>query len=73
MGNNILESNPIILGKKKKLSNQEQEYFQKINGILRNRYDQNLYSDDNLKISLEQKTFESNQFLQVQIEDISWI
>ena len=59
--------------KKKKLSNQEQEYFQKINGILRNRYDQNLYSDDNLKTSLEQKTFESNQFSQVQLEDISWI
>ena len=69
----ILESNPIILGKKIKLSTQEQEYFQTVNGILRKRYHQNLYSDDNLKTSLEQKTFESNQFSQVQLEDISWI
>ena len=73
MGNKILESNPILFGKNKNLNNQEKEYFNRVNNILRQSYLSNLYSDFNLEMSLDPKSFENTQFMEKKIEDISWI
>ena len=73
MGNKILESNPPIFGKKNYLSRKEEEYFNRVNLILHNNYRENLYSDYNLEVSLEQKNFENNVIKHGKLEDISWL
>ena len=73
MGNNIFESNPTIKGKNKKLSLKQKQYFNRVNTILRNNYLSNLYSDYNLQVSLEQKSFENSQLKPNKLEEISWI
>lgn len=73
MGNKILESNPTLFGKNKNLTNQEKKYFNRVNNILRQYYLSNLYSDFNLEMSLEQKSFEKEQSIEQKLEDISWI
>ena len=73
MGNTFLESRPMLYGKTNNFSAQENNYFGRVNDILKQNYENNLYSDENLKISLEQKSFESSQFIPVKIEDITWL
>ena len=73
MGNTFLESRPMLFGKTNKFSTQENNYFSRVNDILKQNYENNLYSDENLKISLEQKSFESSQYMQVKLEDITWL
>ena len=73
MGNILFESNPPIFGPQKSLLKEEQKYFNRVNAILHKKYRDNLYSDNNLEISLEQKSFENNQVIQPKLEDISWL
>ena len=60
---NVLESIPTVLGKKEDLSEEEQGYFNRINSLLHKDYRDNLYSDYNLEVSLEQKSFEDNRII----------
>ena len=75
MGSLIFESKPTIFGSSKSFSKKEQTYFNRVNTLLKNNYEQNLYSIENLEASLEQKYFNNNrQMKQKEIEeDISWI
>ena len=72
----IFESNPTIKGKTPHLSSQEKLYFNRVNTILKENYNTNLYSDDNLLLSFEAKSFTSNNLMppnKNQIQDISWL
>ena len=69
----ILESNPILKGSSISLNYLEHNYFSKVNSILRNNYETNLYSDTNLEISLQKKSFEQSQIIQGKLEDVSWL
>ena len=69
----FFESYPIIKGKSVSLNYLEKNYFSKVNTILRKNYETNLYSDTNLEISLQKKSFEQSQIIQGYLEDISWI
>ena len=73
MGNKLLESNPTIIGKNKTLSKGETQYFNRVNTILHNNYISNLYSDNNLAVSLEEKSFEQNFLKKTKLEDITWL
>ena len=74
MGNNFLESIPTVKGQNENLSVDEKKYFNKVNSILHIFYRNNLYSDYNLEVSLEQKSFENSQIIKKKIlEDISWL
>ena len=73
MGNNFLESSPPIKGPSVSLTNFEQKYFSKVNTLLRKNYIQNLYSDLNLEISLQKKSFAESQILQEPLKDINWL
>ena len=73
MGNKFLESNPPIFGKKNYFSQKEKEYFNRVNLILHKNYRENLYSDYNLEVSLEQKNFENTEIKHGKLEDISWV
>ena len=70
---NIFESIPTVLGEKKDLSKEEQTYFNRINSLQHKKYRENLYSDYNLEVSLEQKSFENNQIIKGKLEDITWL
>ena len=72
MGNNFLESSPPIKGPSIPLSLFEQKYFSKVNTLLHKNYMQNLYSDLNLEISLQKKSFLESQILQEELRDINW-
>jgi len=76
MGNKIFESKPTIIGFEKgtKLIKEEQNYFDRINTLLKLNYESNLYSTKNLIASLELKRFDKskNQIKHIK-EDISWI
>ena len=73
MGNKLFESNPEIIGSEKTLLKEEQDYFNRVKSILHSKYRKNLYSDFNLEISLEEKSFENTQIIQPKLEDISWL
>ena len=73
MGNKLLESNPTIIGKNETLSKEETQYFNRVNNILYNNYISNLYSDNNLAVSLEEKSFEQNFLKKTKLEDITWL
>lgn len=73
MGNKVFESKPIAIGKATKAPQEAQEYFKRINTILHDNYINNLYSDKNLEVSLDRKSFEHDPRSQNQIEDISWL
>ena len=72
MGNIFFESNPPIKGPSIPLSNIEQKYFSKVNSLLHKNYIDNLYSDTNLEISLQKKSFVESQILEDELQDISW-
>ena len=72
MGNNLFESNPTIKGPSIPLSSLEQKYFSKVNSLLHNNYTENLYSDTNLEISLQKKSFMESQILEEELVDIPW-
>ena len=72
MGNNLFESTPPIKGVSTPLSPLEENYFSKINSLLHKSYIQNLYSDSNLEISLQKKSFTESQILEETLVDISW-
>ena len=69
----IFESSPPIQGKSTSLTTQEQNYFSKVNTLLHKYYTNNLYSDYNLEVSLQKKSFDENQMVQEHLEDISWL
>ena len=73
MGNKFFESSPPIKGSSITLTPLEQKYFSKINSLLYKNYNQNLYSDSNLEISLQKKNFVDSQIYQDKLEDISWL
>ena len=73
MGNNLFESNPTIKGPSIPLSPLEQKYFSKVNSILHNNYTENLYSDSNLEISLQKKSFLESQVFEEELVDIAWL
>ena len=72
MGNNFLESSPPIKGPSIPLTKFEQKYFSKVNTLLHKNYMLNLYSDLNLEISLQKKSFLESQILQEELRDINW-
>ena len=72
MGNNFFESDPPIKGSSIPLSNIEQKYFSKVNSLLHKNYIDNLYSDTNLEIRLQKKSFVESQILEDELQDISW-
>ena len=69
----IFESTPPIKGNSISLTPLEQNYFSKVNTLLHNYYNNNLYSDSNLEISFQKKSFNDNQIAQDNLEDISWL
>ena len=69
----IFESSPPIQGKSTSLTSQEQNYFSKVNTLLHKYYTNNLYSDYNLEVSLQKKSFDETQMVQEHLEDISWL
>ena len=69
----IFESSPPIQGKSTSLTTQEQNYFSKVNTLLHKYYTNNLYSDYNLEVSLQKKSFDETQMVQEHLEDISWL
>ena len=69
----IFESSPPIQGNSTSLTSQEQNYFSKVNTLLHKYYTNNLYSDYNLEVSLQKKSFDETQMVQEHLEDISWL
>ena len=69
----LFESSPPIQGKSTFLTSQEQNYFSKVNTLLHKYYTNNLYSDYNLEVSLQKKSFDETQMVQEHLEDISWL
>ena len=69
----LFESSPPIQGKSIALTSQEQNYFSKVNTLLHKYYTNNLYSDYNLEVSLQKKSFDETQMVQEHLEDISWL
>jgi hypothetical protein len=69
----IFESSPPIQGNSTPLTSLEQNYFSKVNTLLHKYYTNNLYSDYNLEVSLQKKSFDETQMVQEHLEDISWL
>ena len=73
MGNLFnLESKPEIRGETPKISEEESNYFSRINTFLRDSYIKNLYSDENLKNSFELKSF-TVASSHPPTEDVTWL
>ena len=73
MGNLFnLESKPEIRGETQKISEEESNYFSRINTFLRDSYIKNLYSDENLKNSFELKSF-TVASSHPPTEDVTWL
>ena len=69
----LFESSPPIQGKSTFLTSQEQNYFSNFYTLLHKYYTNNLYSDYNLEVSLQKKSFDETQMVQEHLEDISWL
>ena len=71
----LLESTPPIQNKGNSISLTplEKNYFSKVNTLLHKYYNNNLYSDYNLEVSLQKKSFLENHITQDDLEDISWL
>ena len=69
----LFESSPPIQGNSTSLTSKEDNYFSKVNTLLYKYYTNNLYSDYNLEVSLQKKSFNENQIAQERLEDISWL
>ena len=69
----IFESAPPIKGDSISLTSSEQNYFSKVNTLLYKYYGTNLYSDSNLEISLQKKSFVNSKIMEEQLEEISWL
>ena len=69
----LFESSPPIQGNSTPLTSLEQNYFSKVNTLLHKYYTNNLYSDYNLEVSLQKKSFDETQMVQEHLEDISWL
>ena len=67
------ESKPEIRGDTPKISSNELDYFYRINTLKMKYYKDNMENIDNLKNSLEQKSFKSNPTQAKNIEDITWL
>jgi len=69
-----LESKPEIRGPTPKVSTpSESLYFSRVNKLLRKYYINNFYNDDNLKNSLELKSFKSNPSNANNIRNLTWL
>ena len=75
MGNLIkkLESIPEIRGSTPSVSFEESAYFSRVNTLFRKYYVDNLYNNQNLKNSLELKSFISNPTQPSNFDDITWL
>lgn len=67
------ESKPEIRGDTPKISTNELDYFYRINTLKMKYYKDNMENIDNLKNSLEQKSFKSNPTQAKNVEDITWL
>jgi hypothetical protein len=67
------ESKPEIRGDTPKISSNELDYFYRINTLKMKYYKDNMENIDNLKNSLEQKSFKSNPTQAKNVEDITWL
>ena len=69
-----LESKPEIRGPTPNVSTpSESLYFSRVNKLLRKYYINNFYNDDNLKNSLELKSFKSNPSNANNIRNLTWL
>ena len=69
-----LESKPEIRGPTPTISTpSEQNYFSRVNKLLRNYYISNMYNNNNLENSLELKSFVSNPTKPKNIQDQTWL
>ena len=74
MGNkNQIESQPVLKGNSPYINIEEKPYFDRVKQYLRNSYINNKYSDNNLSISLEIKSFKTNPSHPKNIQDVSWL
>jgi len=75
MGNKLnIESQPILRGDTPNIiSFEEKSYFDRIKLLQKDYYITNMYSDNNLNISLEIKSFKTNPIRPNNIQDISWL
>jgi hypothetical protein len=74
MGNKIpIESQPTLRGSNGDINIEAIPYFNRIKTFLRKSYVDNMYSDENLKMSLEYKSFKSNPTRPTDFEDITWL
>ena len=75
MGNKLnIESQPTVRGDYPNLiSLDEKSYFDRVKLLQKDYYNTNMYSDNNLNISLEIKSFKTNPIRPNNIEDISWL
>ena len=73
MGNLLQESHPPIKGESPDIKGNDKVYFDRVNTILHNNYQNNLYSDSNLVMSLELKSFITNPVHPGDVNDISWL
>ena len=74
MGNMLkLESVPEIRGSTPSLTFDESPYFNRVNTLLRKYFIDNLYNNQNLKNSLELKSFISNPRQPTNFDDITWL
>ena len=68
-----LESVPEIRGSTPSLTFDESPYFNRVNTLLRKYFIDNLYNNQNLKNSLELKSFISNPRQPTNFDDITWL
>ena len=75
MGNKLnIESQPILRGDTPSIvSFDEKSYFDRVKLLQKDYYNTNMYSDNNLNISLEIKSFKTNPIRPNNIQDISWL
>lgn len=75
MGNKLnIESQPILRGDTPSINSiDEKSYFDRVKSLQKDYYNTNMYSDSNLNVSLEIKSFKTNPIRPNNIEDITWL
>ena len=75
MGNILnIESQPILRGDTPNINSiDEKSYFDRVKLLQKDYYNTNMYSDNNLNISLEIKNFKTNPIRPNNIQDITWL
>ena len=75
MGSKLnIESQPILRGDTPNINSiDEKSYFDRVKLLQKDYYNTNMYSDNNLNISLEIKNFKTNPIRPNNIQDITWL